>query len=295
MFQALAKCLPVPNSHHNPSITALLPKQQRWPPPERVCGLLELHHTLALAVSLRQDGGRGPGELGLSRTCRPTPASAAPGIFKALHCQELITGCAAAASSAVYIISRFLAFALLLIYRSHLLTPNNPWMITLVVPRTQQKPWHPQLPWQTDWSGAPCKHRNTEMGSEQKKMSGEAGHLPQRCGAPYTSHPSTAGGGSWDPHTWPHHAGFSVVSCHRHPQSPQCCPSPSPAPGRAYQQALALVLGWSCPATAPRPHRLRGTLGAPLCLAFRYHRSGIRGFQKLKKKKKRDDCFLRDH
>lgn len=165
---------------------------------------------LPLAASLQQEGGHGPGEPGLSRTCchwhcppgRPTPASAAPGIFKALHCQELITGCAAAASSAVYIISRFLAFALLLIYRRHLLTPSNPWMITLVVPSTQQKPWHPQ-PDGVVWGTV----QSTEMGIEQKKMSGEAGpekgHLPQHCRTLYTSHASTAGGGSQDSHICP--------------------------------------------------------------------------------------------
>ena len=61
------------------------------------------------------------GELELSRTLLLVgavpwaalhPASTSPWIFKALYCHELITGCAAAASSAVYIISRFEAFAL---------------------------------------------------------------------------------------------------------------------------------------------------------------------------------------
>lgn len=76
-----------------------------------------------------RSGDTVPGELRLSRTvplagAAPRaalhPASMSPWIFKALHCHELITGCAAAASSSVYIISRFVAFALLPIYRSHL-------------------------------------------------------------------------------------------------------------------------------------------------------------------------------
>ena len=46
-------------------------------------------------------------------------------IFKALSYHELITGCVAAASSSIYIISCFVAFTLLLIYMSQLLTPNN--------------------------------------------------------------------------------------------------------------------------------------------------------------------------
>lgn len=90
-----------------------------------------------------------PGEPGLSMTRPPVgafpraalhPASTSPWIFKAFHCHELITGCAAAASSAIYIISRFTAFALLLIYRSHLLTPTNPRVLTPVIPSTRQKP-----------------------------------------------------------------------------------------------------------------------------------------------------------
>lgn len=50
---------------------------------------------------------------------------ASPGIFKALSYHELITGCVAAASSSIYVISCFAAFALLLIYTRQLLTPNN--------------------------------------------------------------------------------------------------------------------------------------------------------------------------
>lgn len=50
---------------------------------------------------------------------------ASAGIFKALSYHELITGCVAAASSSIYVISRFVAFALPLIYTRQLLTPNN--------------------------------------------------------------------------------------------------------------------------------------------------------------------------
>lgn len=46
-------------------------------------------------------------------------------IFKALSYHELITVCIAAASNSIYIISCFVAFTLLLIYMSQLLTPNN--------------------------------------------------------------------------------------------------------------------------------------------------------------------------
>lgn len=113
---AMAKCCPVPKCHRDPSIAALLPKAPF--PSQHPCG---------------RSGDTVPGEPGLSRTLPLAdaapgtalrPASASPWIFKALHCHELITGCAAAASSLVYIISRFVAFALLLIYGSHLLTLN---------------------------------------------------------------------------------------------------------------------------------------------------------------------------
>lgn len=46
-------------------------------------------------------------------------------IFKAFSYHELITGCVAAASSSIYVISCFAAFTLLLIYTRQLLTPNN--------------------------------------------------------------------------------------------------------------------------------------------------------------------------
>lgn len=94
-------------------------------------------------------------------------------------------------------------------------------------------------------------------------------------------------GGSWDPH-FPLTMQVSQQP-HSHPQYPQCCLSSSLALGRAYQKALGLVLGCSCPAAAPRPSRFRGApaprrlararhSSALPCLPFRHHHSGICGF-----------------
>lgn len=97
-----------------------------------------------------------PGTLGL-----PHPHTAPPWIFRAARCQELITACAAAASSPLYIIS---ALALLLLCRSHLLTPDHPRVIVPLVPA-------PGRAWRVLVALlAPlARHQNSQTRSEQGK------------------------------------------------------------------------------------------------------------------------------
>lgn len=147
------KRCPVPSSHHHPSL--LHSCQSHGLPRSEPCPLGDFGREKGSAGRALQ-GRRGAESARSGSRAQPLPAlfpsqqpcsssrncipgtlglpharTAPPWIFKAPRCQELITACAAAASSPLYIIS---ALALLLLYRSHLLTPNHPRVTVPVVP-----------------------------------------------------------------------------------------------------------------------------------------------------------------
>lgn len=182
-------------------------------------------------------------------------------IFKALSYHELITGCVAAASSSIYIISCFVAFTLLLIYMSQLLTPNNHGGCS---GRAHCSFWS----WQPTGSSA-------RFVPALLPYSRRICPVPRVLSSHLHSKPSTRQ--SPVPSSLQHQLGGSVPHCPQCHSCPQRHPQPSSALSHAYQKFP--MLRGSCSAAAP----CAGS-GAPQ-LCYGYHLSRIPGvLESLKKK-----------